>query len=58
MDLNPKSRRALKIKPFKTQEYHIITDENSKDTDNIPTKSINSYNDQINKKPKAERKGT
>lgn len=31
MDLKPKSRRALKIKPFKTEEYDNITDKNSKD---------------------------
>lgn len=41
MDLKPNSRRALKIKPFKTQEYHIITDENSNNIDKIPTKSTN-----------------
>lgn len=64
MDLKPKSRRALKIKPFQTQEYHIITDENSEDLDKIPTTATNVktttalQNYQIKQMPKAKRRDT
>lgn len=38
MDLKPNCRKAFKIKPFKTQEYKITTEENK---NNIPTISTN-----------------
>lgn len=62
MDLKLKSRRALKIKPFQTQEYHFITDENSEDLDKIALKSTNVttttalQNYQIKQIPKEKRR--